>query len=121
MLGLPQPRMMIATKMKAVMPRCEPEWSRLKHHAIDATTDAIVAENLLARHGDDSGLLMYHGRRLKKMSLALDELYLASQGGRDKTLACLLYRHKEDKRDCEIFGGFTQKNVISPLDLRRVS
>ncbi|KAI4792899.1 hypothetical protein KUCAC02_033094 [Chaenocephalus aceratus] len=33
--------------------------SNLKRNAIDVTTDVIVAENLLRRHGDDSGLLMY--------------------------------------------------------------
>lgn len=52
----------------------------LKHNAIDATTDVIVADELLRRHGDDSSLLMYHDRCSAEMRRALDKLPLTSHG-----------------------------------------
>lgn len=58
--------------------------SNLKRNAIDVTTDVIVAENLLRRHGDDSGLLMYKERCSQEMFRALDKLPVASHGAQVK-------------------------------------
>lgn len=54
--------------------------SNLKRKAIDVTTDVIVAENLLRRHGDDSSLLMYHDKCSKEMYRALGKLPVTSHG-----------------------------------------
>ena len=48
--------------------------SNLKRNAIDVTTDVIVAEHLLRRHGDDSSLLMHHYNCSKEMHQALAKL-----------------------------------------------
>lgn len=56
------------------------ELSNLKRNAIDATTDVIVAEDLLRRHGNDSSLLMYHNKCSEGMYRALDKLPLTSRG-----------------------------------------
>ena len=57
---------------------------KLKRNAINATTDVIVAENLLRRHGDDSSLLMYYDKCSKGMYRALDKLPLSSHGAHAK-------------------------------------
>lgn len=58
--------------------------SNLKRNAIDATTDAVVADDLLRRYGDDSSLLMYHDRCSAEMRQALDKLPLTSHGAQVK-------------------------------------
>lgn len=60
------------------------EFSKLKRDAIDVTTDVIVAENLLRRHGNDSSLLMYHDKCSKEMYRALDKLPVTSHGAQVK-------------------------------------
>ena len=52
--------------------------SNLKCNAIDVTTDVIVVENLLRRHSDDLGLLMYHYKCSKEMHQALAKLAATS-------------------------------------------
>lgn len=54
--------------------------ANLKRDAIDATTDVIVADELLRRHGDDSSLLMYYDRCSTEMHRALDKLPLEAHG-----------------------------------------
>lgn len=56
------------------------ELSNLKRNAIDVTTDVIVADNLLRRHGNDLSLLMYHDKCTKEMYRALDKLPVTSHG-----------------------------------------
>lgn len=58
--------------------------ANLKRKAIDVTTDVIVAENLLRRHGDDSSLLMYHDRCTEEMYRALGKLPGTSHGAQVK-------------------------------------
>lgn len=58
--------------------------SNLKRNAIDVTTDVIVAENLLRRHGNDLSLLMYHDKCSKEMDQALDKLPVTSHGAQVK-------------------------------------
>lgn len=58
--------------------------SNLKRNAIDATTDVIVADELLRRHGDDSGLLMYYDRCSAEMHRALEKLPLEAHGAQVK-------------------------------------
>lgn len=56
------------------------ELSNLKRNAIDVTTDVIVAENLLKRHGNDSSLLMYHDKCFKEMCRILNKLPVTPHG-----------------------------------------
>lgn len=60
--------------------------SRLKRDAIDATTDVVVAEKLLHRHGGDSSLLMYYDQCSQEMTQALNKLPLGSHGAQIKGL-----------------------------------
>lgn len=47
---------------------------RLKQNAIATTTDVVTAQEILKRHADDSGLLMYRDQRESDMRKAYDRL-----------------------------------------------
>lgn len=48
--------------------------SRLKREAIDATTDVIIADRLLQKHGVDSSLLVYYHECSHNMSRGVEKL-----------------------------------------------
>lgn len=73
------------------------ELSKLKRDAIDVTTDVIIAENLLRRHGEDSSLLMYHGKCDREMHQALDKIPVTSHGALVKKP---YYYHHYNHKSC---------------------
>lgn len=69
--------------------------SRLKREAIDATTDVIIADRLLQKHGVDSSLLMYYDECSHEMSRTLERLPVGPRRTQVKAIKSACVRSRD--------------------------